>query len=146
MSLTLAAFARARAEFGKVRHVGRKMPRDLPKSWTYMHKAWNDIMRTPVTGVIEAVAEGDDKVFTSLLFGQKNAKLRLTLPDLFDAQVHKVAALVKHYLESRCTCQHRCYEPCVHYTPSKSELERIREVLKSRKPTELKNGPCSVGL
>ena len=101
--LTTEAFNEARAAFGFSHHVGRPMPIELPKSWDYLQHAWNSCARTPVTGAIESVIEGDSNSVTtfSLFVNGKSkkskTKVRLVLPDDFDKQVCKVAALVDHF-------------------------------------------------
>ena len=48
-----------REKYGATRHVGREMPREIPKSWTYISQAWNKYARTPVTSAIENAKDGD---------------------------------------------------------------------------------------
>ena len=110
------------------------MPREVSKSWTYTQQAWNSCARTPVASAIESTIGGDDKSVTFCLFGdgskskaKKKQTLRLELPDTFDAQAHKVGALVNHF-----TCHDtsdKCYNDPVQYTPSPNELEQINAVL-----------------
>ena len=112
------------------------MPREVSKSWTYTQQAWNSCARTPITSAIESTIGGDAKSVTFHLFGDgiKNKKkpknkqtLRLELPDTFDAQSHKVGALVNHF-----TCHDgsgECFDDAVQYMPSPYELEQINAVL-----------------
>ena len=72
--LTSDAFDRARAEFGRAHHVGRSMPSELPKSWDYVHYAWNTFARTPVASAIESITGGDESSITFRLFGDGSKK------------------------------------------------------------------------
>merc|ERR1712032_541831 len=67
--LTADAFNQARAGFGIAHHVGRPMPRETPKSWSYIQHAWNTCARTPVASAIESIADGDQNSVTLHLFG-----------------------------------------------------------------------------
>ena len=121
--------------------MGRSMPREVFKSWTYTQTAWNSCARTPVTHAIESAVGGDDKSVTFNLFGdgrkntkknkkQKKQTLRLDLPDSFDSQVHRVAGLVTHFtshLDNNDSS--KCYDDPVQYTPSACELKHIDDVL-----------------
>merc|ERR1712048_408208 len=46
--------------FGRSHHVGSRMPREIPKSWTYLQEGWNTHARAPVTEAIEAAVAGDN--------------------------------------------------------------------------------------
>ena len=130
--LTPDAFDRARAGFGSAHHVGRLMPRELPKSWGYLQYGWNTCARTPVASAIESITDGDQNSVTFHLFGdgkkktprnkKKNKKkVRLTLPQNFDVQVDKVAALVDYFANNRGTPE--LYNKAVTYQPSEHERE-----------------------
>merc|ERR1712032_934964 len=72
--LTPDAFNQARAAFGIAYHVGRSMPRELPKSWGYLQYGWNTCARTPVASAIESITGGDDGSVTFHLFGDGKKK------------------------------------------------------------------------
>ena len=108
------------------------MPPELPKSWSYLQHAWNTCARTPVASAIESITDGDQNSVTFHLFGdgkrktprnkKKNKKkVRLTLPQNFDVQVNKVAALVDHFVQNNDTPE--LYNNAVTYQPSKHERE-----------------------
>ena len=147
--LTSDTFNRARAEFGRAHHVGRSMPSELPKSWDYVHYAWNTFARTPVASAIESITGGDESSITFRLFGdgskkkkkkkKGSASVRLTIPQDFDVRVHKVAALVNHFHSYYGTDE--LYGMTVSYKQSKLELKRITQVsasvgLSSDDPTD----------
>ena len=129
--LTPGALSQARARFGFTHHVGRPMPCELPRSWHYLAKAWNTSARTPVAAAIESIIDGDETSVTFHLFGdgkKKNEKkkkknkmkVQLQLPDDFDVQVNKVAALVDHFNKHYDTPA--LYNEAVSYQPSKQLL------------------------
>ena len=141
--LTPDAFDRARAGFGSAHHVGRQMPREVPKSWDYLQYGWNTCARTPVASAIESITDGDENSVIFHLFGdgakekstrkkkKKKTKkgrsaVRLVLPQHFDAQVNKVAALVDHFANNRGTP--KLYDNAVTYHASKYERERTLQV------------------
>ena len=66
--LTPEAFDRARENYGAARHIGRQIPREIPKSWTYASEAWNQFARTPVTSAVESATGGDAESVTFQLF------------------------------------------------------------------------------
>ena len=131
--LTSDAFNQARAGFGSAHHVGREMPREVPKSWHYLQYGWNTCARTPIASAVESITGGDENSVTFNLFGdgskkkkQKKKKkkkknrlaVRLMLPEDLDAQVHKVAALVDHFKNNHGTP--KLYN-AVRYQPSRHE-------------------------
>ena len=132
--LTDDAFNKVRTGFGEARHFGRSMPRELPKSWSYLQQGWNTCARTPVTRAIEMAVNGDAKSVTFNLFSnglkqkKKGCKICLELPEGFDEQVHKVAALVDYF--ALCHNQKGKNTLEVKYKPSTQELDHITEVLK----------------
>merc|ERR1712032_707892 len=63
LTLTPEVFDLVREKFGSAKNVGRELPRELPKAWTYLNEAWNTIARTPITSVIESVTGGDAKSY-----------------------------------------------------------------------------------
>ena len=94
------------------------MPREIPKSWTYLQEGWNTHARTPVTKAIEAAVAGDNSPISAELnlFGsgvkkpgkekkKKNKKkskknatsVKLVLPASLDDNCHKIGALVNHF-------------------------------------------------
>ena len=141
------------------------MPRELPKSWSYLHEGWNTSARTPVTSAIETAVSGDAKSVTFKLFSDglkaqqsttpnpasassnPNAKkqkknnnkgkgaasrpLRLNLPENFDVQVHKIAALSDRFnVHHDGNGTHKLYGEPVIYKPAKQELDHIMDVIK----------------
>ena len=151
VKLTPDDFDLVRAKFGRARRVGRKI-RDVCRSWTYIHAAWDNFARPHVTSAIESAAGGDHtSVVAFNLFGdgskikkeqkqqpnknnsKKNknkSKVCLMLPDCFDAHVHKVAALVDHFTRHQEQGTRKCSEHIIEYAPSQSELQAVVEVLK----------------
>ena len=141
LTLTPEVFDLVREKFGSAKNVGRELPRELPKAWTYLNEAWNTIARTPITSVIESVTDGDAKSFRVDLLSdgtkkkkkkkkkKKNNKnvIQLRLPDCFDAQVYKVAALVNHFNLHKSSPK-KLFNSVSH-TPSERESEYINAVL-----------------
>ena len=103
--------------FGRAHYIGRHMPPEIPKSWTYLQEAFNTCARTPITAAVEAAITGVNTktsavfyLFGSSLKTPKNKKkkkrkkgsappsIQLTLPLSFESEVHKVAPLVKHFM------------------------------------------------
>ena len=75
LTLTTKAFEELRGRFGITRHVGRSMPPELQKSWSYLQHAWNNHARTPVVSAIEAAIEaGDNNFVVFRLFGTGSTK------------------------------------------------------------------------
>ena len=76
VSLTSESFRAAREYFGRDYYVGSHLPREIPKSWTYLHEGWNTIARTPVTSAIEAAITGDNSTVSAEfhLFGRSLKK------------------------------------------------------------------------
>ena len=140
-------FRDARENFGRERYVGSVMPREIPKSWTYLHEGWNTSARSPVTAAIEAAIAEDTSTVSAVfhLFGSclkkpstKNKKkkkqtkeplsYKLTLPASFDNYAYKIAALVDHY------ARHQKEEPSVLYgdvqhSPSDRERDHLTRLL-----------------
>jgi len=144
LTLTPESFEEVRKGFGTARHVGSSMPPELPQSWTYTQRAWNDHARTPVTSAIESAAEaGDDSSVTFRLFGngsktkkKKKKKqntsfsLLLLLPDNFDRRVHRIAVLADHFNSHYDEKQPgKLYANAVEYQPTDRELNYITRVL-----------------
>ncbi len=67
--LTPEAFDRARENYGAARYIGRRMPREIQKSWTYAAEGYNTFARTPVTSAVESATGGDAESVTFHLFG-----------------------------------------------------------------------------
>ena len=114
------------------------MPRELPKSWSYLQHAWNNYARTAVASAIEAAVEaGDNKCVTFRLFADGSKKkrkkkknkmsssLRLLLPDDFDIRVHRIAALVNHFTLYHAKQPGKLYTETVKYHPMGRELDYI---------------------
>jgi len=102
-----------------------------------MQHAWNTCARSPVASAIESVTDGDENSVIFHLFGdgkkktrrnkKKNKKkVRLTLPQNFDVQVNKVAALVDHFAQNNGTPE--LYNNAVTYQPAKHEREHTLHV------------------
>ena len=74
--LSSQSFRLAREYFGRDYYVGRHLPREIPKSWTYLQQAWNTIARTLVTEAIEAAVTGDNSTISAdfHLFGSSLKK------------------------------------------------------------------------
>merc|ERR1712032_1790388 len=60
LTLTAKSFEQVRRRVGIARHVGRPMPPEVPKSWSYLQYAWNACALTPVTSAIESITDGDE--------------------------------------------------------------------------------------
>ena len=147
--LASESFRLAREYFGRDYYVGSHLPREIPKSWTYLHEGWNTIARTPVTAAIESAITGDNSAVSAEfhLFGsslktketkskkkkkQKKkvvvpSSCKFTLPASFDDRAYKIAALVDHY-----TSHHD--DPSllygdVHHTPSDRERDHLTRLL-----------------
>ena len=130
------AFERARESYGATCHIGREMPREIPKSWTYISQAWNGYVRTPVTKAIENAAGADNKP-DSVTFhlyregkGVKNNKkpfVDLRLPKSLDNDMFRVAALVKHFT-LYATNRDKLYN-VVNHQPAKPEIVHILRIL-----------------
>ena len=118
--LTPEAFESVRKKYGATRHVGREMPREIPKSWTYISEAWNKFPRAAVTSAVETATGGDARSVTFYLYGdgtkqtatlghsnatvkkkrgKKNNKahVHLTLPKSLDKQKYTIAKLTTHF-------------------------------------------------
>ena len=67
--LTPEAFESVREKYGATRHVGREMPREIPKSWTYISEAWNKFPRAAVISAVETATGGDARSVTFYLYG-----------------------------------------------------------------------------
>merc|ERR1711907_720846 len=74
--LSSESFRLARESFGSDYYVGRHLPREIPKSWTYIHETWNTIARTPVTAAIKSAMTGDNSTLSAefYLFGSSLKK------------------------------------------------------------------------
>ena len=135
LRLTREVFDLAREKFGDASRFGKQMPLEVPKSWTYLQAAWNTIARTPVMGVLESAARGDDKAVTfhMLSDGKRKKKPnkkqtnRLRLPKAFDDEVYKVAAVVNHFNRVG-GAQSQLYRPIEHQ-PSSRERDHIAMML-----------------
>ena len=133
--LTPETFERVRTNYGVARHVGREMPREIPKSWTYISHAWNKFARTPVTSTIENAKGGDEPgSVTFHLYGDgkgskknKKASVHLRLPKSLDNDMYKVAALVKHFT-LHATNRDELYGS-VNHEPEKPEVVHILRLL-----------------
>ena len=120
--LRLKEFQTASANFGRARHVGYRMPREMLKAWTYVQEGWNGHARTPVSNAIEAAVGRNNSTTTAEfhLFGsslkktgnskKKNPKkkganvsssVKLALPVDLDNNCHKLTALISHYVLHR---------------------------------------------
>ena len=145
-------FQAARENFGRVRHIGYHIPREIPKSWTYLQEGWNTHARTPVTRAIEAAVAGDNSTSSAEfhLFGSclkksekqnskkkkktqhkvvvaSSVKLALPVSVSLDKKAYTIAALVKHF-----ACHQK--EPsvlygAVEYAPSDRERDHLNGIL-----------------
>ena len=148
LRLTPDVFHLARDKFGAAIHIGREMPRELPKSWTYLQDAWNQFARTPLTAAIESTTTGDANSVTFTLFGdgkipeakkkkkkkkknkKKIPKVDLRLPDYLDAHADKIAAIVDHFETEYESNPRTLYDKPVEYQPIKEERDRITAALR----------------
>ena len=150
--LTPESFQLARKHFGRDFYIGSHLPREIKKSWTYLHEGWNTNARTPVTAAIEAAMTGDNSTVSAEfhLFGSSLKKsttketnnkkqnkqkkkpavpssCKFSLPGSFDDRAYRVAALVDHYMRHHD-------EPSilygdVHHEPSDRERDHLTRLL-----------------